>query len=61
MIVVPCGEFWIVTDASGRVLAQGRKGLCERVVAGLPLIGEQGSLWDAAADQSEKEAPNAHS
>lgn len=38
-----------VLDATGRVVAQGRPWLCERVVAGLPVLVEQPDLLTEVA------------
>jgi hypothetical protein len=41
------GFYYVVHDAAGRLVAQGSREMCERVAAGLPLIGKQGDLFGA--------------
>lgn len=50
MIARPSGPYWIVIGEGvadgGRIVAQGSQLLCERVVAGLPLVTHQGDLFE---------------
>lgn len=40
------GAYYIVHDAAGRLVAQGSRGMCERVALGLLIIGKQGDLFE---------------
>lgn len=46
MTLVPCDGFCLVLDQLGRVKAQGRREMCELIIAGLPLFANQGALID---------------
>jgi len=41
-------DFWTVVDAAGRVVAQGRRELCQCVAEGRPVIAEQGDLLEVS-------------
>lgn len=38
--------YYVVKDSTGLVVAQGDKGMCERIAAGRPALLGQGSLFD---------------
>lgn len=42
------GGYSVVYDALGRIVAQGRHVMCERIVAGLPLFSKTGSLLECS-------------
>lgn len=39
------GRYWVVLDEAGYPVAQGRREMCERVAAGLPVLARQGDLF----------------